>query len=102
MKNLDAILKAIKNNLDPIKIIIFGSFAKGKTHPESDLDIAVIQSTSPKLGQKADIFLSLAKMGYNWKVEPDIHIFSEKEFEDKLKQRDLFISEISKGKVVYV
>lgn len=100
MVNLDLLLKAISSTLDPKKVILFGSVARGEKG--NDVDIAIIQNEAPKLGQKADIFLNLTKLNYDWKVEPDLHIFSEKDFEDKLKQRDLFVTEISKGKTLYV
>ena len=101
MKNVKLITEAIRKSLDPVKIVLFGSYARGETDGDSDLDLAVIQKSLPKLGQKANIYLNLVKLGYDWKIEPDIHLFSEKDFSNKLKNGDLFVREISKGKVVY-
>ena len=102
MSSLDLVIKAISSKTNPKKIILFGSFAYGNPTSVSDLDVAVIQNGPAKLGQSSKVFLALNKLGYDWKVEPDIHFFSEKEFEKKLKNKDLFISEIAKGKTVYV
>jgi predicted nucleotidyltransferase len=102
MGHVDLILKAVNASLDPKKVILFGSSAFGKDRKDSDLDIAVIQKSSPKLGQKAKVFLALAKLGYDWSREPDIHLFSEKEFSEKLKRDDLFVAEVAKGKMVYL
>jgi len=88
--------------LDPEKIILFGSYASGRHKEHSDIDFAVIQKTRPRLGQKAKIYVDLEKSGYNWRVEPDIHFFSQEEFRRRLAKGDLFVSEINaKGKVVY-
>lgn len=101
MGRINLILKAVNTSLDPKKVILFGSSAFGQDRKGSDLDIAIIQKDSPKLGQKAKVFLALAKLNYDWSREPDIHLFSEKEFSEKLKRDDLFVTEISKGKVIY-
>lgn len=101
MQQTDLILKAINTNLSPKRVILFGSQATGSAKGDRDLDIAVIQDSAPKIGQKADILLTLTKLDYDWEVEPDIHLFSEKDFEQKLKQKDLFICEIAKGKTIY-
>jgi len=73
MRQTALILKAINTNLTPKKVLLFGSRA----------------------------LLTLAKLGYDWEIEPDIHLFSEKDFEQKLEQKDLFICEIAKGKTIY-
>jgi len=101
MQQTDLILKAINANLNPKRVILFGSRASDMAKGDSDLDIAIIQDSAPKVGQKADIFLNLVKFDYDWDIEPDIHIFSEIDFERKLKQKDLFICEIAKGKIIY-
>jgi len=38
----DYIKVLIKNKINPEKIILYGSYAKGKAHQYSDIDIAVI------------------------------------------------------------
>ena len=101
MQSVDLVVKAVNESLSPKKIILFGSRGNGNGRLESDLDVAVIQKDRPKLGQKADVLLTLAKLGYDWTVEPDIHLFSEVDFERRLRERDLFVTEVAKGKVVY-
>ena len=101
MEAVKVITQAIKNTLNPQKIVLFGSQAKGTSSHLSDIDIAVIQEQNPRLKQKAKIYLELERLGYNWLVDPDIHLFSAKDFEKKLKEKDLFALEISKGKFLY-
>lgn len=101
MEEVEVITQAIKNTLNPQRILLFGSQAKGKSSYISDIDIAVIQKRNPRLKQKAKVYLELERLGYNWLADPDIHLFSTKEFEKKLKEKDLFALEISKGKLLY-
>jgi uncharacterized protein len=42
---LDRIIEQIVRVLDPEKIILFGSYARGEAGPDSDVDIAVIANT---------------------------------------------------------
>lgn len=100
-KDLNLIIKAIKKTLNPKKIILFGSYSRGENTKDSDIDLAVLQRDIPKLGQLAKIYRELWEMKYNWKVEPDIHIFSNQKFNDRLKNNSLYIREIMKGKTVY-
>lgn len=101
MADLDLILSVIKKTLDPKKVILFGSRARGDNSQDSDIDLAVLQKDSPKAGQRAEVFRKLWDMGYTWKIEPDIHIFSEKVFNERLKNNSFYIREIMKGKTLY-
>ncbi len=101
MADLDLVVKAITETLKPKKIILFGSHARGDKSEKSDFDLAVLQIGTPKIGQRALIYRKLWDMGYDWKIEPDIHIFSEKIFNARLKNNSFFIREIIKGKTIY-
>ena len=48
-KILAKLIKFLKEELDPEKIILFGSRAKGKSVPYSDIDLAIVGSTKPPL-----------------------------------------------------
>ena len=101
MSDLDFVVEAIKKTLKPEKIILFGSYARGDNKEGSDFDLAVLQKNKPKLGQVADVLTNLYMTGYDWKVSPDIHLFSRDNFQERLDNDSLFIKEIAKGKVVY-
>ena len=101
MSDLDIVVKAINLILSPRRIILFGSRAKSGDKNDSDIDLAVIQEKKPKFGQRAKVFRKLLDMGYDWKAEPDIHIFSENDFEKRLKNNSFFVREIMKGKTIY-
>lgn len=99
--NLNLVVNAIKKTLNPQKIILFGSYSTGKNTKDSDFDLAVLQKDIPQLGQKAKVIKKLWNDGYNWETEPDIHIFSEESFYDRLKNNSFYIREIMKGKTIY-
>jgi len=48
-KILAKLIELLKKELDPEKIILFGSRAKGKSAPYSDIDLAIAGSTRPPL-----------------------------------------------------
>ncbi|MCD6489457.1 MAG: nucleotidyltransferase domain-containing protein [Thermodesulfobacterium sp.] len=48
-KVLAKLVKFLKEELDPEKIILFGSRAKGKSAPYSDIDLAIEGSAKPLL-----------------------------------------------------
>jgi predicted nucleotidyltransferase len=101
MTQLDIIIDSIKSTLNPTQVYLFGSRAKEKNNKTSDYDLGVVISKKPQIGDKAKVYLNLNKKGFDWEVEPDIHLFSEKDFSEKLKNNDLFVKEISRGKQVY-
>jgi len=69
---------AVKSNYDYIKIILFGSFAKGNYNDDSDIDIAVILKDYSNL---LDVQLDLMRLRrkIDSRIEP--HPFRESEFE---------------------
>lgn len=87
--------------MKPEKIILFGSYSRGDNKEGSDFDLAVIQKQKPELGQRARVYRRLWDSGYKWVVEPDIHLFSKENFEERLKNNSFFIREVMKGKVIY-
>jgi len=48
-KILAKLIELLKEELDPEKIILFGSRVKGKSAPYSDIDLAIAGSTKPPL-----------------------------------------------------
>ena len=50
-KAVNQVAEQIVKNFKPQKIILFGSYALGNPHPESDLDLLVIIDTPLKEGK---------------------------------------------------
>ena len=89
-------------NEEEIKqIILFGSAARGKIHPESDIDICFVKENIDPLKTKRLLRELLWQAGFTWEREPDIHIYDSKVYRDWLARGDPFISEIEKGKTLY-
>lgn len=95
-QQLAEILKKSK----PDKIILFGSAAFGKQKRDSDIDLCIIKDGNP-LKVKSYAWKLLQESGYDWKTEPDIHVYPPHIFSDYLRRNDPFVEEIAKGKVLY-
>ena len=80
---------AVKANYNYIKIILFGSYAKGNFNDDSDIDIAVIFKD---YGNLIDMQLELMRLRrkIDSRIEP--HPFREREFESS----DPLVNEIIK------
>jgi predicted nucleotidyltransferase len=81
----------------PEKIILFGSYAYGTPHADSDVDILVIMSARNQLDQAFKI---------HWTIQPpfplDIIVRTPKNLKWRLEEGDSFLREIvTKGKVLY-
>lgn len=98
IKKLIEILK----HYHPEKIILFGSAASGKFHPESDIDICLIKRfKNSVLEEKRKLLDLLWKYNYDYSVDPDIHLYKPIRFNYELKRNHPFFKEIVKGKKVY-
>ena len=87
----------IKNKINPEKIILFGSFAKGKNHQYSDIDLAVISDQFGK--DEIEELMELARLTID--VSDRIEAIPLTNDNLKLKYHSL-IGEIKKyGKIVY-
>lgn len=96
-------IKQITNKIikeyKPEKIILFGSFAVGKSHKDSDVDLFIIKkSRKPKVERLAKVEKILSKRT----LPVDILVYTPKEVEERLSLRDFFIEDIiKKGKLLY-
>jgi uncharacterized protein len=74
---LDRIVEQIVKVLDPEKIILFGSYARGEAGPDSDVDIAVIAETDQPRGRRT---LPLAEAWPHVEFPTDIMVFTPEEW----------------------
>lgn len=69
---------AVNANFDYIRIILFGSYAKGNFNDDSDIDIAVVLKD---YGNLIDMQLELMRLRRNIDSRIEPHPFRESEFE---------------------
>src|SRR5476651_79850 len=89
--------RSIVEKFHPEKIILFGSYAYGTPHVDSDVDILVIMPTRNQLDQAAKISID---------IDPpfplDIIIRTPHNMQWRLAEGESFLREItSKGKILY-
>jgi hypothetical protein len=66
MERTDSLLREVFRQYPAIQAVyLFGSATTGKTHPESDLDLAIVPSNEQARGQKLDILTDLVKAGFD-------------------------------------
>jgi predicted nucleotidyltransferase len=98
-KSLRPAIQKIVKELNPEKIVLFGSYAYGKPNRHSDVDLLVVLNTRASQSERS------------WKVSRlllprpfpvDILVKTPKEIEAALKSGDFFLREIlTRGKILY-
>jgi uncharacterized protein len=89
--------RRIAERFQPDKIILFGSYAYGKPHNESDVDLLVIMRTRNAIDQSIRICLAFEQM-----FSLDLIVRTPWQIERGFKDDDWFLREIvEKGKVLY-
>jgi predicted nucleotidyltransferase len=96
---IDSILAQIVEKYQPLKIILFGSAAKGEFEEVNDLDFLILKEDVPPTG--------LARMReldelIERNIAADMLVYRPNEFEDRVRLGDPFIKSILKeGRVLY-
>jgi predicted nucleotidyltransferase len=90
--------RQIAERFHPEKIILFGSYAYGKPHSESDVDLLVIMPAYDVVNQSIRICVAFE----TWPFSIDLIVRTPEQIERGLKQNNWFLREImEKGKVLY-
>lgn len=97
------IVRAIINEVQAEKVILFGSRARGDNRPESDLDLLIIQKDEfTKERNRWNETIKIRKALKNYKIPKDILLFSEEEvdyWKDSLNH--IIPTCMKEGKVLY-
>src|SRR5580704_10419861 len=89
--------RRIAERFHPDKIILFGSYAYGKPHEESDVDLLVIMRTKNAIDQSIRIITAFEQL-----FSLDLIVRTPWQIERGFKDDDWFLREIvEKGKVLY-
>lgn len=98
-KEIENITKQIVEKYKPEKIILYGSFAYGKPHKDSDVDLFVVKKTRKPRTKR---HLELDRMLLDRKMALDILVYTPKEIKKRLSLGDFFIKDIiNQGKTLY-
>jgi predicted nucleotidyltransferase len=93
--------------LQPYKVILFGSYARGNPTEDSDLDVAVILDSDEIAEEFAERMnrwrpVARAVREVNYKIAMDIIVYSRAEIDYLKELGNNFVKEIeSKGRVLY-
>jgi predicted nucleotidyltransferase len=92
-------VRRIAEELDPDKIILFGSFAYGTATPDSDVDLLVIMETNATSPERS---WSVSRLLIPRPFPVDILVKTPAEIERALAKGDFFVREVlARGKVLY-
>jgi predicted nucleotidyltransferase len=97
MRVIRRFAREVAEKFQPDKIILFGSYAYGTPHADSDVDILVVMPCRNELDMAAKIGIT---------IDPpfpmDIIVRKPKEIKWRLEERESFHTEImTKGKILY-
>jgi predicted nucleotidyltransferase len=89
--------RVVAERFQPEKIILFGSYAYGQPHADSDVDILIVMPTRNELDQAVKICLAV---DYHFPL--DLVVRTPKNLAWRLAEGDSFLQEVmDRGKVLY-
>lgn len=96
---IKSVVRRIVENFDPERVILFGSYAYGKPHRYSDVDLLVVMRTKERpLAKQLEIARALSPHSFGM----DILVRTPAQLRKRIALGDAFIQEITtKGKVLY-
>lgn len=96
---IDALVARVVDRIQPEKVMVFGSYAKGTAHVASDLDLCVILETSLPHARRAD---SLRPLLGGYLVPVDVHVYTPDEVREYGSVEHSFLHSVMRsGRVVY-
>ncbi|PIP29271.1 hypothetical protein COX27_02295 [Candidatus Kuenenbacteria bacterium CG23_combo_of_CG06-09_8_20_14_all_36_9] len=97
-KKILSIVKKLKA-YKPEKVVLFGSYASGKNHQDSDLDLLVIKNTKQNYYERIP---EVRKYLMDTDFAFDILVMTPKEISRSLSANDFFIMNIiNNGQILY-
>ena len=100
-------LKDRLRELDPYLVLLFGSYAYGNPHKDSDIDLLVVTNddfTPKNYNERIDVQLSISKHIFEIakQVPIDLIVYTIPMYKRFIEQNSNFANEIlTKGKILY-
>jgi predicted nucleotidyltransferase len=96
---LPAVIERIVEAVQPIKIILFGSYAAGTPTPDSDVDLLVVLETT---ATRVERYARVSEALWPRPFPVDILVKTPAELQQAMRDGDRFITDILQhGQVVY-
>lgn len=98
---ITGIVEKLKKRYNPLKIILFGSYAYGNPTTDSDIDLFIVKRTKRK---RVERFVRVKRIIYdpNRTVPVFPLVYTPEEVEERLEMGDDFMKEILlKGVILY-
>jgi len=77
-KKIEDMVKRIVRQFHPLKIILFGSYARGTAGPDSDVDLLVVMPTK---GSKREKAVEIGVALHDIRIPKDVIVVTPEEFE---------------------
>ena len=98
-EGLRTVVETIVRTFDPEKVILFGSYAYGKPHKYSDVDLFIVSEMNERPAKRRMMIGSLFR---DRPFPMDFIVKTPSEVEERISMGDFFIKKIlEKGKVLY-
>jgi predicted nucleotidyltransferase len=89
----------IVKSIDPEKIILFGSYAKGNFREDSDLDLIIVKDSKLPRHKRGK---EIRRLFYGLLVPMDLKVYTPDEFKSEIKNKYSFLSKaIKESKLLY-
>jgi predicted nucleotidyltransferase len=96
---IDTLVRQIVECVQPQKVIVFGSYAKGRATIKSDLDLLVIKETELPMVKRAQNLMPMLSRSL---IRVDVHVYTPEEVEEYSQEPLSFVNTILKtGKIVF-
>ena len=96
-EELERISAILADRPDIVRVVVFGSVARGRVHRLSDLDLIIVQRTSKRFLERLDEMYRLLLP----RVACDILVYSPEEFERLQKENRFVARAVREGRVIH-
>ena len=96
---LTDMVEAIVREVDPDKIILFGSYASGNPGKGSDLDLLIVKDTDEKFRERS-LNVRRILIEENGLIGLDILVYTPDEIAKRMEMGDSFLSKIMKEGII--
>jgi predicted nucleotidyltransferase len=96
---IEKLVRRIVSQARPLRIILFGSFARGDFNTSSDLDLCIIVESAEESFERSRRFRALTRLP-ELNVEP--HVYTAEEFAEMIaRENPLALRIVAEGKILY-